>query len=165
VERVVELAKKSKGTGKLQLPGIEVVRSFDWMRLAVPGGPVPAPPIRVTAPGRYPAPDGKTLICLDIIDGKQPGAAYATLKWKVAEPLELRAWKPGDHYRPAGHARDRKLKDLFQRNHVPSWQRLSWPILSYDHQIVWARQFGSAAEVPGLEAGRVFRIIEIPAGR
>jgi len=164
VERVIEIAQKSTGSGRAEIPGVEVVRSFDWIRMAVPGRPVPAGAVRVTPPGKYPAPDGNTLICLDIIPTERKIRSYATLKWK-AESLELRGWRPGDHYRPAGHSRDQKLKDLFQQSRVPSWRRLSWPILSYEGRIVWARQFGSAAQPPGAEASRFLRILEIPAGR
>jgi tRNA(Ile)-lysidine synthase len=165
IDRVIELARKSAGTGRLELPGIEAIRSFDWMRLAVPGRLVPVEPIPVNAPGRYRSPDGKSFICLDISAEKPGTRRYGTLKTSFAESLELRGWRPGDHYRPAGHTRDQKLKDLFQKSRVPSWQRLRWPILSSEGQIIWARQFGSAAQVSGLEASRFLHILEIPAGR
>jgi tRNA(Ile)-lysidine synthetase-like protein len=142
-----------------------VVRSFDWMRLEVPGRMVPVAPVRVTVPGEYPSPDGKSLICLDIIEGKHTNRGYASLGLGRAEWLELRGWKPGDHYRPKGHSRDQKLKDLFQRERVPSWRRRCWPILSKGDQIVWARQFGSAAGGSGFEVSQFLRILEIPAGR
>ena len=61
-------------------------------------------------------------------------------------PLELRTWRVGDHYRPAGAARQYTIQELFQRARVPSWRRHFWPIVSMGPRIVWARQFGPAAE-------------------
>jgi tRNA(Ile)-lysidine synthetase-like protein len=79
-----------------------------------------------------------------------PSEACATLKLDVfrskARELELRGWRAGDHYRPLGQSRDRKLKEMFQQRRVPSWRRPFWPILSMGTQIVWARGFGAAAE-------------------
>ena len=61
-------------------------------------------------------------------------------------PLELRRWSAGDHYRPAGHSRDQKIKELFQKARIPSWRRRFWPIVSTGSRILWARGFGAAAE-------------------
>jgi tRNA(Ile)-lysidine synthase len=167
IENVLELPKAG---GQAELPGIRAIRSFDWIRLEVPGGPQPAGG-QVTVPGRCPAPDGNSMICLDVIRRAPGAAACATLKSdlyfrKVPERLVLRGWRPGDRYCPQGHAGDWKLKELFQRQRVPSWRRPFWPILCWGDKILWAREFGPAAEYseyPASEAQFRLRIREFPA--
>ena len=94
VERVIELASGSRVQAGLKLPGLDVRRSFDWLRLSAPEldarhrpAMAQASPnaiamvwrIRKTSyigqvtlqvPGAYPSPDGKSLIQLDIVDLK-----------------------------------------------------------------------------------------------
>jgi tRNA(Ile)-lysidine synthase len=158
--------------GKAQLPGIHAIRSFDWIRLEVPGqaqGGLPNG--EMTVPGRRLAPDGNSMICLDVIGREQGADACATLKSdlyfrSIPDKLVLRGWMPGDRYCPVGHANDRKLKELFQRQRIPSWRRPFWPILCCGDKILWARDFGPAAEY-GKQSGSGprfrLRIREIPA--
>ena len=149
VERIVDIA-----TGRrLRLPGILVTRSFDWIRIAVPGTLPPVEPVEVTIPGTYAAPDGTGEIQVEVDETAPP--ACANLKVDLAARIELRAWRPGDHYRPVGKSRDRKLTDMFQSAKVPSWRRPLWPILEGDGKILWAKQFGAAADAPI----RVFEIL------
>jgi tRNA(Ile)-lysidine synthetase-like protein len=65
--------------------------------------------------------------------------------------LELRAWRPGDAYQPAGAARAWKLQELFQRARVPSWRRACWPILTAEGKVLWAKQFGPAEGLDWLD--------------
>jgi len=157
--------------GRAQLPGIHAIRSFDWLRLELPGqaqGDPASGELRV--PGRRLAPDGNSMICLDVIDQERRPDACATLKSdlflrSIPERLVLRGWRPGDRYCPVGHANDRKLKELFQRQRIPSWRRPFWPILCWGDKILWARDFGPAAEY-GKYSGRAtrirLRVIELP---
>lgn len=169
IEHVLELPEAG---GKTELPGIQAIRSFDWIRLQVPGSPQPAGG-EVKVPGRCLAPDGNSMICLDVIRQTQGADACATLKSelyfrRIPERLVLRGWRPGDRYCPVGHAHDRKLKELFQRQRVPSWRRPFWPILCCGDKILWARDFGPAAEF-GKQAdnGKRFRlrVSEVPVER
>jgi tRNA(Ile)-lysidine synthetase-like protein len=108
------------------------------------------------------------MICLDVISRKQQGTACATLKSdlyfrKIPESLVLRGWRPGDRYCPVGHASDWKLKELFQRQRVPSWRRPFWPILCCGDKILWARDFGPALDYSDSRARFRLRIREVPA--
>jgi len=126
----------------------------------------------MTVPGRSLAPDGNSMICLDVIRRAQAATACATLKSdlylrKIPERLVLRGWRPGDRYCPLGHAGDWKLKELFQRQRVPSWRRPFWPILCCGDKILWTRDFGPAAECgeDSRTAARFrLRVIEMPVG-
>ena len=80
IEQVLDLAGQSKGAGRLQLPDLEVVRSFNQMRLTS-ASKSEIPPVRlITVPGTYPAPDGKSLISIELANRKRSGGGCATLK-------------------------------------------------------------------------------------
>jgi tRNA(Ile)-lysidine synthase len=164
IEQLADVAAASAGRGTVILPGIQAVRSFDWVRITrlnQAGGRAEAH--AVSAPGRYPSPDGKSLIELEIIDGAEEDKGCATLKTEVCcEGLVLRGWRPGDHYRPVGRSHDHKLKEMFQEARIPSWRRAAWPILSSGDKILWAREFGPAAEyVPKAASGARLRVREV----
>ena len=177
VEKVLELAGRQRGSGRLKLPGVLVTRSFDWLRFAPAGAPdsAEAEPGRIkvaieAAPGfraRY-AWDGG-LICFETVgageagrdaartSGKTPPCGCVRLKGKGQQAsaiLELRGWKQGDHYRPCGARRDQKLKEMFQAARIPSWKRRLWPIVTNGSKILWARKFGVAAGSGEPETGR-----------
>jgi tRNA(Ile)-lysidine synthase len=152
VEAVFDLSRT------LNLPGVTVTKSFDWLRFAPPSAPRPLAPQEITPPGIYPSPDGLSQICVDTaqVDPEPPSEACATLGveacwFQSCSPLVLRGWRPGDHYRPVGQSRDQKIQEMFQKARVPSWRRASWPILTGGEKILWSRQFGVAQEftVPG----------------
>jgi tRNA(Ile)-lysidine synthase len=190
VEGVLDLAARQAGDGRILLPGLDVRRSFDWIRLAVPTRPSAIEPIALAIPGCYPCPDGKSLLQLELGDGPgdgpagqpEPGVARredrgaaaglpeacATFRTvvlgldQIPESLQLRGWRPGDRYRPTGHTRVRKIAELFAEARIPSWQRPPWPIVMSGDHIVWTRQFGTAAEFAADgQAGRVVRISEV----
>ena len=130
VERILDLARSPRGRGKLELPGLEVVRSFDWLRWSGRSSKVfEAEPVPIHRPGRYVWGQGSVSV----------EAPCARLK------LELRGWRAGDSYCPAGRSREQSLRELFQQARVPSWRRRSWPIVTAGSKILWARQFGPAA--------------------
>jgi len=60
--------------------------------------------------------------------------------------MELRNWRPGDCYRPAGRSSEQKIKQMFQEARVPLWKRREWPVLAAAGRVLWSRQFGPAAE-------------------
>jgi tRNA(Ile)-lysidine synthase len=164
VDAILELATQPQGEGKLEVPGLVVVRSFGWLRF-MPPVPEPVPdPVDLCVPGKYAWMGGPTLVCLEIAerDSEPPGCVSLKLHGgRIPAPLELRGWSAGDHYRPAGHSRDQKIKELFQDARVPSWRRRFWPIVSSGPKILWARGFGAAAEFAAEdEPGLVLRIWE-----
>ncbi|MDP8990663.1 MAG: tRNA lysidine(34) synthetase TilS, partial [Acidobacteriota bacterium] len=166
VERIFDLAGHPEGNGRLRLPGLDIRRSFDWIRVA---RAAPCPDFAVTRlaiPGVY-AVSPNTALHLEVAPHSSAAPKDATLKAaelslrRLPPVLELRGWKPGDHYRPEGQARDQKIKELFQMERVPSWLRASWPIVSSEDQIVWSRTFGAAAEfAASREPGPVLRVWE-----
>lgn len=160
VESVLDIRRN------VRLPFLNVTRSFDWVRFERPESADVPGPQEVAPPGTFPSPDGGSLICVEVAQISD-GNACATLDMEACwfqscSPLVLRGWRPGDHYRPAGHARDHKIQEMFQKARVPSWRRASWPILTSGDKILWSRQFGVAHEfaAPG-ETGTLLRIREV----
>jgi tRNA(Ile)-lysidine synthase len=64
---------------------------------------------------------------------------------KVCTPLEVRARRPGDRYRPFGMKGHRKLKDVMNQLRVPPRERDRWPLIADQEEIVW---------VPGLRPAK-----------
>lgn len=166
IERVLELAAQAEGDGRLRLPGLDVRRSFDWIRVAAAAPRVDFSSIRLAIPGTY-AVSPETCLHLEIAPQSSPSKKGATLKAaelslrRLPPVLELRGWRPGDHYRPEGQRRDQKIKEMFHVERVPSWLRASWPIVSSGDTILWARTFGAAAEfAASREPGPVLRVWE-----
>ncbi|MEO8097123.1 MAG: tRNA lysidine(34) synthetase TilS [Acidobacteriota bacterium] len=158
VEKVLELAATPAGEGRCALPGLDAVRSFGFVSLYSPH--LRPEPIAVKVPGEYSWDFDNMLIRLDLAESPQQREACVTLGVLAeGDTLKLRAWQPGDRYRPAGSAREQKLKDLFQKARVPSWRRVSWPILTVRDKILWAKGFGVSAEHSvARRAGIYFRI-------
>ncbi len=172
VRTILDMAAAPEGHGRMQAPGLDVFRSFDWLRLA-PAGPAPARDFRlpIEPPARAELPDGSAL-CAEILQKQEStedgdsgyNVKVGCLQWnRVTAPLAVRNWRPGDRYRPVGFSSETKIKTLFQDARVPLWERRHWPVLTSGEEIVWVRRFGPAAEYaasPG--EGPVLCIRDLP---
>ena len=175
VERVLAMIRAREGHDRVQLPGVDVQRSFEWVRFALPDS---APPrgfdfsVGLPVPGSVELPDGSARITLQILEKVAGAPACGTvvneLDWErfssrncALSGLEVRNWRPGDRYRRVGQSRPQKIKLLFQQHRVPLWERSNWPIITYQGIIVWARRFGAAAEfAAGPSASKVLAVGE-----
>jgi tRNA(Ile)-lysidine synthase len=173
IERVLEMARSLDGHDRIQLPGLDVFRSFDWIRLAPSGldtGRVRDFSVPLEIPGSVELPGSQARITLQIQEkmGSEPSSDRMVndLDWKclshrgVHPSLELRNWRPGDQYQPLGQSKPEKLKFLFQVARIPLWERGKWPIITYNGIIVWSRRFGAAAEWAATPASRVVLRVE-----
>jgi tRNA(Ile)-lysidine synthase len=172
IEMLLELAAQKEGSGRFQAPGLDVFRSFDWMRLAPPGldklenrnfG------MEVEPPGRFVVPGTGRVIELEVSEESRVCAVESgyngresEIDWgRISCGLLLRNWRPGDRYRPVGHANEIKVKSLFQVERIPLWERRNWPILCLGQVIVWAAGFGPAAEFQAQPGSRgILRVRE-----
>ena len=170
IARVLELAARPQGTGRTQLPGIEVRRSFDWLCFAS-AAPAVAYSVRPAVPGITLVPGTDLAISLELLENSEttrfPDNVYngevGCLDWnRLSGPLELRNWRPGDQYQPVGIPTAKKIKTLFQQARIPVWERAQWPVLTDAESIVWARRFGTAAAVTaGIGSSRVLAVGEV----
>jgi len=176
VSSILDLARQTEGHGRLQTPGVDVYRSFEWLRLAPPGiDRLENRNFRVAAPvpGRIPLPGSASGVLLEVIENNAPAGPCHSgynelmdyLDWdRIPGALELRNWRPGDQYRPLGRPAEEKIKLLFQDARIPLWERRAWPVITAGDQIVWTRRFGPAAELAATAGSRrLLRILETPA--
>jgi len=169
VERILRMASKGEGHDRVQIPGLDVFRSFEWIRLTPTGLNIDNKhgfSLPLPAPGSVELPDGSARITLQVLEKPEAGQPYATvvneLDWQrlttlngVLPSLELRNWRPGDRYRRVGQSHEQKIKFLFQEARVPLWERRNWPIITYNEAIVWIRRFGASAEFAAGPSTRV----------
>ncbi len=174
VERILDMARSQVGHDRFQAPGLDVCRSFDFIRLA----PATTPPddprdfsFAIQVPGSVELPGAGTRITLQVLEKQgtnQPCATVVSeLDWqrfsrgRSAPSLELRNWRPGDQYRRVGQSKPEKIKFFFQEARIPLWERGNWPIITYNESIVWSRRFGAAAEfATGPETRSVLQVVE-----
>jgi tRNA(Ile)-lysidine synthase len=174
VERILDMARSQEGHDRFQAPGLDVFRSFDFIRLT----PASTGPddhrdfsFAIQVPGSVELPGAGTRITLQVLEKpgtNQPCATVVNeLDWqrfgrgRSAPSLELRNWRPGDQYRRVGHSKPEKIKFFFQEARIPLWERGNWPIITYNESIVWARRFGAAAEfATGPETRSVLQVAE-----
>jgi tRNA(Ile)-lysidine synthase len=140
------------------VPGIEVRRSFNWLRLAphIRTQPYAVCPL---VPGVTRIPGTDFAISLEMLENPETtrpadyvyNSRMGSIDWnRLSGPLELRNWRPGDQYQPMGIPSAKKIKTLFQQARIPVWERAQWPVLTDAESIVWARRFGAAAAVAAL---------------
>jgi tRNA(Ile)-lysidine synthase len=178
VNAVLDLAATNEGHGRLQTPGLDIIRSFEWLRFAklAPGGagrgdyefPVPIP-------GFLRVPGEEFAISLEVIEKSEVSAVYdcvynKRMVWvdtdRLCGSLTLRNWRPGDQYQRSGGSGEEKIKTLFQEFRIPLWERRRWPVLRDQRSIVWARRFGPSTHVAaGSGTTRFLKIEEIGIGR
>ncbi len=159
IERVLEMARGSEGSDRVQLPGLDVFRSFDRMRIAPAGydnGVVREFEAEAALGSRTRMPDGSELRLS--VSGPTARCGCDTLKlqldWEkvlglvevTGTGLKWRYWRPGDRYQPAGRRNVAKVKEMFQEQRVPLWERRHWPLLVCGKEILWSRRFGPAGE-------------------
>jgi tRNA(Ile)-lysidine synthase len=157
IEAALALLHQSEGSGRIQAAGVDLMRSFDWLRVIrlEDAGNLDDRNFRLpfdpTLPLEIPASGGSLHPTL------QKQCQYNEEVWNLdwtrlrqaigsGGRLEVRNWRPGDSYLRAESGKLDKLKELFQIHRVPLWQRRSWPILVLGDNPVWSRQFGPAAE-------------------
>jgi tRNA(Ile)-lysidine synthase len=145
VERVMGLARRRQGSGKVEVAGGEVWRSFGLLRMA--------------AAGRKPAAAPDVAVFFDECAYNE--GSHRIDAEKAPMPWRCRRWQPGDAYQPAGVERTVKLKELFHRARVPLWERADWPMVLCEDRIIWSRRFGVAVwAMAGPKSRRVINVRE-----
>lgn len=167
VEAIRAMMHTREGSGRLQLPGLDVYRSFDWLRLAPIGIDSRIErdfEMPLTIPGRTEAPERLIRIETELVS--TPGVYNESeqgLDWdRCAGALLLRNWRPGDQFRAKGRSAAEKIKTLFQEFRVPLWQRRTWPVIARGGSILWTRRFGAANDfAAGPESRNILVIREV----
>jgi tRNA(Ile)-lysidine synthase len=185
IEAIRTMMSTREGSGRIQLPDLDIYRSFDWLRLAPVGidtrqeRDFEAPLI---VPGQTVVPERHLKIQMELVDNPTVyNKEVQALDWERCagslspEGFRLRNWRPGDQYQPQGRNAADKVKTLFQEHRIPLWERRSWPVIVQPNDekadtIVWSRRFGVASQyAAGPESGKILTIHEVteskpPAG-
>jgi tRNA(Ile)-lysidine synthase len=184
IRQALALLRRPSGHFRLQVPGVDILRSFDLVRFATPAaGSVPRDfEMPLGVPGTVAEPHIGPLLSLELIE-RQAAIGFVTepmhgtlktdLDWKRiqaalgygessrAERLVLRNWRPGDAYQRVGDQHEHKLKALFHESRIPLWERRGWPVITAAGRIAWSREFGPAADMaPDPDTRMVLRITE-----
>ncbi|MGA8029343.1 MAG: tRNA lysidine(34) synthetase TilS [Bryobacteraceae bacterium] len=186
VNAILALFESSHGHDRAIVPGVDAIRSYDRLLLAIPG--------ELKSRERH--------YCFEIRPGEERqlpfGAGSISIDWvkpecefyakfkeeqEVTEVVDLggealsrcgsrdvlcvRNWKPGDRLHRPGHVESEKIKSLFQEYKVALWDRRHWPVVVSGEEVVWVRQFGSAAKFQSSGEGRLLRLVyrEAPVNR
>jgi tRNA(Ile)-lysidine synthase len=158
VEAIRALMATREGSGRIQLPELDVFRSFDQLRLAPQHFDARLERnfcVPLATPGETRVPERLLTIGLELV---APSGVYNSdvnaLDWAALQRVEpggslhLRNWRPGDQMERTGHsgAAAVKIKTLFQEYRIPLWERRRWPVIVSGDLIVWTRRFGAARE-------------------
>jgi tRNA(Ile)-lysidine synthase len=170
IEAMRGLMASREGSGRIQLPDLDVYRSFDWLRLAPVGLDSRLErdfEIILNAPGRTCLPERLLIMDMELVKAHDVyNNQMNVLDWSRcagshAGPLKLRNWRPGDSYHPAGKSGPEKIKSLFQEYRVPLWERRTWPVITQGRSILWTRRFGVSVEFAARpESGQILLIRE-----
>lgn len=167
IEAIRAMMTTREGSGRIQLPDLDVYRSFDWLRLAPVGfdsrieRDFETP---LTVPGRTSVPGRLITIDIELRPGPSVyNSGEQGLDWdRCIGSLVLRNWRPGDQYTRRGRSEAEKIKTLFQDFRIPLWQRRAWPVITRGGSILWTRRFGVASGfAAGPESRNILMIREL----
>jgi tRNA(Ile)-lysidine synthase len=174
IEALWQFARNSQSGKSCELPGGMLARKeFSW--LAVSSDAEQAVPSGYSYPaemqGNIEVPEIRQVFRFKIVPREDVRKAYNLKELGGLDPqklggaLELRNWRSGDRYCPAGTRGARKLKEFFRERKIPGLKRGSWPVLTCAGEIVWVRGFPPAKNVVANdETPRVLIIEEEPLG-
>ncbi len=174
-ESLLALCHDPAATGRLQLPGLDALRSFDWL-LLMTSAQLASRPERnfrfpLPIPSRICLPEDAGIFEATLAPACQYNEEGNLLDWDRLQAslgpesaLELRNWRPGDRLLLANSPEPKKLKEMFQIHRIPLWRRRSWPIVVLGNSPVWAGEFGPAvAFAAGADTRTALRLSWVPA--
>lgn len=139
IEQLRDLATADEGSGRVIAPGLDAMRSFEWIRLTRPAAPsVRNWEMSIEFPFTADLPGGGRI---RVYNKNSFGQAF--------KPLILRNWRPGDRIRRMGESDESRIKQLFQDARIPLWERRNWPVLAAGDDVLWTAQFGFAEGAAG----------------
>jgi tRNA(Ile)-lysidine synthase len=130
--------------------------AFDRLRLLAPRSVDPARLELLGADGAAAWGGWRLRWRMEAAPGRQVRDALTA--WFRPEPLEVRAWAPGDRVHPLAGAGRRLVVRCFQDARVPRSRRAEWPVLTGADAVVWVPgvcRSDALLPTPGAEALRV----------
>jgi len=176
VEAVRALMATREGSGRIQLPDLDVYRSFDLLRLAPQqydarverNFSIPLAVPGVTRDAERGLSIEMELVAASGVYNSDVNAldAAALKRAEHRGSLHLRNWRPGDQLQRTGNSGHAtvKIKTLFQEFRIPLWERRRWPVIVMGESIVWTRRFGAAREYAASEESESVLLVRDSAG-
>jgi tRNA(Ile)-lysidine synthase len=176
VEAIRAMMVTQEGSGRIQLPDLDIYRSFDWLRLAPVGIDSRLErdfEVDLEIPGTTGLSDRQLTIEMELVNNPRVyNNEVQALDWERCAGSQssgrfaLRNWRPGDQYQPVGRSSAGKIKTLFQEYRVPLWERRTWPVIVQGDLIVWSRGFGVATSLAaGPDSRKILMIREVPESK
>lgn len=184
IQAIRKLAATKTGHGRLQVPGADIIRSFESILFARPETMKIARDysFEIAINSEVSLPFGlgtfsvnpvtsELQICANVKEEELLTAEEAELDddalgfHGATLPVKIRNWQPGDSILLPGSEHPVKLKTLFQESRIVLWERRHWPVLVVGNEIAWTRRFGIAARFMAT-AGKsnVCRLRYFPSG-
>jgi tRNA(Ile)-lysidine synthase len=156
VDAVVELARSSRASGRLTLPGgLRVRRRGSHLLIGEAAKSTPAEP-RVLKPGDELQLPGGWRLAAALSGGEAPGLTLPADLWSAVcacpstEPeLQVRVARRGERVQPLGMCGRKKLSDLFIDHKIPLEERADYPVIEHAGAVVW---------VPGVVRTEALRV-------
>ncbi len=183
VDAILSLCPGPHGHARVIVPGIDAIRSFEKLLFTKPGelnsekrhyclevrlGEECTLPFRAGSLNMRWVKPGEEF-CANFKEEQEFRVDVAYLNGDALmgqgspRSIRVRNWEPGDEVQRQGHRGAEKIKSLFQQERVVLWERRHWPVVVSDEEIVWVRQFGSAAKFTGSrESDRSVRLTYRP---
>ena len=157
VEGALRLSDEKEGNGRIQVPGLDLMRSFGLLRVirleVLQAMPERNFRVDFPVPGKVVVPEGAGIVVSTVDPGCNYNESGGSLDWDrlfaavdAERRLELRNWRPGDSLVRGGSAEPEKVKELFQKHRIPLWRRRAWPIVVLGDLPVWVAEFGPTAD-------------------
>ncbi|MDD3582217.1 MAG: tRNA lysidine(34) synthetase TilS [Desulfobacca sp.] len=171
LKNALELCQQYQSAGEITLPGgWRLVRARDRLELtrdqppSLPRGTLVLP---ATDQGSFPGfgwlLKWTTYAATAPVDCYTPPETARMDRNKVQFPLILRSLQPGDRFQPLGMSGTKKLQDFLVDAKIPRSQRLSFPLLLSQDQIIWV--VGQRLADPVKITPQTTTILEITASR
>jgi tRNA(Ile)-lysidine synthase len=157
VEGALRLCAEKEGNGRIQVPGLDLMRSFGLLRVirleTLRAMPERNFRVDLPVPGKVVVPEGAGIVSSTLDPGCNYNESGRSLDWDrlfaavdAERRLELRNWRPGDSLVRGEGTEPEKVKELFQKHRIPLWRRRAWPIVVLGDLPVWVAEFGPAAD-------------------
>lgn len=170
IERKAVRAAQTAATGREVTVGRAVLRiGYDTVEVVVTG-PTPAPGVyRLTLSGETRAEAFGLVFNAEVVEGPaSPGEGAHEATFDAActgTDVVIRAWRPGDRFRPLGGRGKKKVADYFIDRKVPRWDRPRIPLLvDARGRVLWIVGHRASSECAVSErTHRVLRLRAHPA--
>ncbi|HEX9779568.1 MAG TPA: tRNA lysidine(34) synthetase TilS [Geopsychrobacteraceae bacterium] len=157
---VAHLLHTERSQASVDLPGLWAARRYQQLWLCSSAPESDRYGFELQVPGDVALPEG-SLLRAEFADAPR-GESDSVVEFAAQQlvfPLQVRSFRPGDRFRPAGTGGGKKLKDFFIDIKLEREQRQRVPLVVSGGEILWVAGVRRSACAPaGKKSGRVLRL-------